>query len=90
MGISTRLERFLAQFPDDATSWAQATDELPDMYVWISERGKRFPPVGRENCHTPAEWNQKYKAAIRECFAKLELVEQESFALRFEGWLGSL
>lgn len=80
------LETFLAQFPDNAESWAQATDELPDMYRWISKNGERFPPVGRENCRTPAEWNQKYKAAIREHFNDLSDVEKDELFKTFEQW----
>ena len=81
-----RLERFLAKFPDNATSWTQATDELPDLYCWISDDGARFPPVGRVNCLTPAEWNQKYKAAIRSGFAKLDDKTKGEMFTFFEGW----
>jgi hypothetical protein len=83
-----KLEKFLAGFPDNATCWSQATDELPDMYRWISADGARFPPVGRENCHTPAEWNQKYKAAIRAGYSQLNETDKEKFAQRFREWLG--
>lgn len=82
-----RLERFLGEFPDNATCWSQATDELPAMYRWISDDGKRFPVVGRDNCKTPAEWNQKYKAAIREGYDKLDHRLVREFEERFVEWL---
>jgi hypothetical protein len=85
--IGTALETFLAGFPDEADSWAKATDELPDMYGWISADGQRFPSVGRDNCRTPAEWNQKYKAAIRAGFAQLDKKTKDAFAKRFSYWL---
>lgn len=81
-----KLERFLAEFPDNATSWAQATDELPDLYRWISKNGERFPSVGRDNCRTPAEWNQKYKAAIRSGFSKLDEKTQTEMFRVFAVW----
>ncbi len=87
--LKQRLENFLARFPDNAACWSKATDELPDMYLWLSEKGTRFPPVGRENCHTPAEWNQKYKAAIREAIDKIDEKRRREFAERFATWLGA-
>lgn len=70
--MNDRLEQFLAKFSDNPTSWSQATDELPELYNWISKNGRRFPSVGRDNCNTPAQWNQKYKAAIRSGFSQLD------------------
>ncbi len=81
-----KLEQFLSEFPDDPTSWAQATDELPDLYRWISKDGARFPAVGRYSCETPTEWNQKYKAAIRTGFAKLDDKTKAEMFVYFDGW----
>lgn len=81
-----RLARFLKRFPNNATSWAQATDEPADIYVQMSERGTRFPPVGKVNCKTPSEWNTKYKAAIWKAFAKMSDRELEAVDRYFEGW----
>lgn len=84
-----RLARFLKRFPNNARSWAEATDEPKDIYYEMSERGTRFPPVGRENCRTPSEWNTKYKAAIWRAFAKMSDRELEAVDRHFggaEGW----
>lgn len=95
--VVVALETFLADFPDNTTSWAQATGELPDMYVWLREvhnlllLGENDPlvPVGRENCQTPAEWNRKYKEAIRLAFGRLDANLIERFAKRFSEWLSA-
>lgn len=84
-----RLEQFLAKFSDNPTSWAEATDELPDLYRWISKNGERFPSVGRDNCHTPTEWNQKYKAAIRSGFSKLDNKMKAEMFDYFDGWFAT-
>lgn len=80
------LESFLASFPDDARSWAQATDELPTMYAWLAEQ-LGLAPVGRENCRTPSQWNTKYKAAIRGAVRSLTTEQRRRFDERFGEWL---
>lgn len=81
--FAARLETFLAQFPDDATGWEQATDELPDMVAWLG--GKR---IGCDaSCSTPSEWNQKHKAVIRVKTKCLSAVQRTAFEGRFEQWL---
>jgi hypothetical protein len=91
-----RLEKFLSEFPNDARSWANATDEIRDMYFWMASAfnaaahaGPELQPVGRENCATPAEWNQKYKAAIRVAFKRLGEHPRllDAFFAQFSGWL---
>lgn len=86
-----KVERFLAKFPDNATSWSRATEEISDMYVWICDYFKEtlertLPEVGRDNCKTPAQWNQKYKAAIRNGLEELNDVGKDSFYARFKDW----
>ncbi|MDE3097322.1 MAG: hypothetical protein KGK07_15145 [Chloroflexota bacterium] len=86
-----RLARFLKQFPSNAKSWAQATDEPKDIYYEMSEHGTRFPPVGKINCKTPSEWNTKYKAAIWKAFRamsddELAQVDRAFGGAGDEGW----
>jgi hypothetical protein len=91
--IIADVNRFLDGFPDDTASWAEATDELPDLYAWLTKSwneicgAEMLLPVGRENCKTPSEWNQKYKAAIRRAMTEV------SFALIYDlrmtfSWFG--
>lgn len=92
-----RLERFLAQFPDDATNWSDATEEPADLLVWMQrELNPKFPDetpndpietVGRQNCNTPAKWNTQYKAAVRRGFEKLSPAQRAHFFTSFAEWL---
>ncbi len=82
-----RLARFMEEFPSKAKSWAQATDELPDVYYEMSDRGERFSPVGKINCKTPSEWNTKYKAAIWKAFKQMSDNDLQRVDRYFEGWL---
>ncbi len=80
-----RLTRFLKGFPSNTTSWAQATDELPTVYVEMSDGGTRFPPVGKISCKTPSEWNTKYKAAIWKAFKQMSDHDLERIDRHYEG-----
>lgn len=90
---TSSLENFLNKFPDDATTWDQATDELPDMYHWMTQylndvREKVIlMPVGRGNVKTPSEWNTKYKAAIRKALSLFDDHEKEAFYRKFQSML---
>ena len=81
-----KLETYLAQFPDNATSWREATDEVRDLarkvrttYNHLAldltivevEAGAGIQPLPFRSFISPAEWNQKAKAQIREVFALL-------------------
>lgn len=89
-GFEQSLENFLAKFPDDATSWAQATEEIREILYWMQEAhdfDDTIPVVGKDNCKTPAEWNQKYKAAIREGWKNLtDLEKKRLYNDYIKGW----
>lgn len=93
--VDVRLNKFLAEFLDDAVSWTQATNELPDMYLWLMRvhnllllrDNDPLTPVGRDNCLTPSAWNRKYKEAIRIAFGRLDDNLVERFAQNFTEWL---
>lgn len=89
---SAKLDKFLDKFPNDSKSWSQATEELADMYVWITDNFNEWnednseiwlKPVGRKNCKTPSEWNTKYKAAIIEGLSKMKNHQKDKFAKEF-------
>lgn len=91
-----KLGAFLDKFPDNATSWSQATSELPDMYEWITssfnqwredEPESHLKPVGRDNCKTPSDWNKKYKEAILIGLNKFNADQKNKFAERFKEWI---
>ena len=63
------VETFLAQFPDDATSWKQATDEVRDLARlaadFVSEYERtNINRLDFKTLKTPADWNSVGKAYI--------------------------
>ncbi|WP_317899440.1 hypothetical protein [Aurantibacillus circumpalustris] len=89
------LNAFLNKFPDDAKCWSKATDELPDLYYWMTqfynEMNYENPavylkPVGRYDCKTPSERNTKYKLAIREAFKKFNESHKKSLTEAYGHW----
>lgn len=90
-----KLNKFLDKFPDDAKSWKDATDELPDMYNWIMEeynddiedKEKHLITIDKKLTSSPSNWNTKYKQAIINGVSKLNDWQKTKFAERFNDWL---
>lgn len=80
--IRAAISLFLAEYPLDATSWGQATDELPDMAKAL----QKDLPV-RHSLSTPAEWNSTYRQIIENRVKKLDDLSLIGFFHRFEQWL---
>lgn len=81
------LELLFSKFPDNATSWRQATDELADFYNYMRfSTDSKLEPVKRRDMKTPSEWNTKYKAAILTAFDKLNDYEKKEIRKHFESW----
>jgi hypothetical protein len=64
------VEKFLAKFPDTATSWKDATDELRDIArisrEYIGEfDGIEVDAIDYHSLKTPAAWNMTSKDYIR-------------------------
>ena len=64
-----RLENFLEQFPPNATSWSQATDEVYDLARTSREFLYEYDDVKVEavdatTLRTPAEWNTVCREVI--------------------------
>ena len=64
-----KIESFLAQFPTDATSWSQATDEVYDLARASREFLDEYDDVKVEavdiaELKTPAEWNAVCRATV--------------------------
>lgn len=85
------VEKFLAQFPDDSDSWADAGDELRDLcreirelynnYVVdvLEDDPKALKPLNFRKINSPQEWIKKSKDYIRTNFAKLNKEGKEEF-----------
>lgn len=81
--LNVKLATFLAKFPDDATSWRQATDEIRDLAYKVrsaynehtldvlEHEAGYVESLNFRSFRTPAEWNQGAKKQIRELWSKM-------------------
>lgn len=83
-------------FPDNASSWKNATMEIVDMANWIYEivleiKGEVVakPLQDTSKSKTPKEWNTKHKRRIKEGFHLLSNHNQDLFFQRFGHWIES-
>lgn len=93
--IFKKLAKFLNQFPDNATNWGQATDEVRDIarmarefYTEIDldmlhdewETNPKAPqPLDFRKIKTPAEWNKQGKKYTFDTLAKMSDSAKDSF-----------
>ena len=89
-----RLENFLEQFPTDATSWSQATDEIRDLSRASREMLNEYDDIQVEAVDftatkTPAEWNTKAREAILRNYNMMRPRTQMLFFERFEDWFNA-
>ncbi len=78
------LKKFLAQFPDDAKSWAKATDEVRDIARTAKEyynelESKNIQPCDFRSMKTPSEWNTKGKKYIFKVYDKMNAKTKVEF-----------
>lgn len=76
---------FLQDFPNNAISWIDATQEVSTIAIWISEELNIKIPTTLVS--TPAEYNTKFKSFIIENFDKLNSVSIEQFDKDFNHWI---
>lgn len=81
--LTAKLENFLATFPDNATSWREATDEIRDLAYKIRSTYNELTldviegdegyieSLNYTNFRTPAEWNTGTKKQIRNLWTKM-------------------
>jgi len=97
------IEKFLSQFPDNATCWSQATDEVRDMArearqiyndldLNVTEDecldlGKGLQPLDFRSFNKPSEWNTQSKKFILDTFDKMSGQAKASFFGSFSHWL---
>jgi hypothetical protein len=70
------LTKFLSQFPNDATSWKNATDEVRDICRICRENieefdGIKLTAVDFRSFITPSKWNTKGKKFIANTITKM-------------------
>ena len=89
-----KIEKFLEQFPTDATSWVQATDEVRDLARASREMLDEYDDVKVEavdfaTLDTPAKWNSVCREAIWRNYDLIRPHTQLLFFERFEDWFNA-
>ena len=89
-----KIEKFLEQFPTDATSWTQATDEVYDLACASREFLDEYDDVKVEavdfaTLDTPAKWNSVCREAIWRNYDLMRPHTQLLFFERFEDWFNA-
>ena len=89
-----KIEKFLEQFPTDATSWVQATDEVRDLSRASREMLDEYDDIKVEAVdftaiRTPAEWNTKAREAVMRNYNMMRPRTQMLFFERFEDWFNA-
>ena len=89
-----KIEKFLEQFPTDATSWRQATDEVRDLARVSREfldeyDGIKVEAVDFTAIKTPAEWNTRAREAVVRNYDMMSPRTQMLFFERFEDWFNA-
>ena len=89
-----KIEKFLEQFPTDATSWTQATDEVYDLACTSREFLDEYDDVKVEavdfaTLDTPAKWNSVCREAIWRNYDLMRPRTQLLFFERFEDWFNA-
>ena len=90
----SKIEKFLEQFPTDATSWVQATDEVRDLARASREMLDEYDDIKVEAVdftaiRTPAEWNPRAREAILRNYDMMRPRTQLLFFERFEDWFNA-
>lgn len=86
--MKKEIEKFLAQFPKDATSWAKATDEVRELSyesrIILEELdGVKVEPVNFRAFSTPAEWNTQGRDSIMANYNRMRTDTKRAFFERF-------
>ena len=89
-----KIEKFLDQFPTDATTWTQATDEV----YYLARTSREFldeyddakvEAVDFATLDTPTKWNSVCREAIWRNYDLMRPRTQLLFYERFEDWFNA-
>ena len=89
-----KIEKFLEQFPINATSWREATDEVRELARASREMLDEYDDIKVEAVdftaiRTPAEWNTLGREAILRNYDMMRSRTQILFYERFEDWFNA-
>ena len=89
-----KIEKFLEQFPTNATSWREAPDEVRELARASREMLDEYDDIKVEavdftTIRTPAEWNTLGREAILRNYNLMRPRTQILFYERFEDWFNA-
>ena len=89
-----KIEKFLEQFPTNATSWREATDEVRDLARASREMLDEYDDVQVDSIYfpdikDPAEWNTRAREAVMRNYDMMTPRTQLLFFERFEDWFNA-
>ena len=89
-----KIEKFLEQFPTNATSWREATDEVRELARASREMLDEYDDINVEAVdftatRTPSEWNTLGREAILRNYDMMRPRTQILFYERFEDWFNA-
>lgn len=89
-----KIEKFLEQFPTNATSWREATDEVRELARASREMLDEYDDIKVEAVdftaiRTPTEWNTLGREAILRNYDMMRPRTQILFYERFEDWFNA-
>lgn len=82
--FKSTIENFISNFPDNAISWIDATQELTTLALAIAEELNISPP--NDKVFTPAENNMKWKSFIINNILKLSKYQEDTILRDFSHW----
>lgn len=88
--VHAKLDKFLSKFPDDASSWKQASGEIADMHQRLAEYHNDMGgnhEMRKEHSKTPADHNQYHKKNIKELIKKIPPYLVDHFEKHYSEWL---
>lgn len=93
--MQRNIEKFLDRFPNDAKSWADATDEVRELSrssrTFLEEaHNVILEPVNFASFQSPSEWNKQGKASILNNWIKMNDRTKQEFYNHHITWFGKL
>lgn len=85
--FSETIKLFIANFPDNAISWIDATQELSTLAMTFSEYLNI--PVPTTVVSSPSENNIKWKTFIMDNINKLDQAQQNQILADYDNWFNS-
>lgn len=81
------LDKYLSSFPDNATDWNQATDEIRDICKYAREFYNEYQgeidgyvqPLNYKSITDPSDWNTLSKLYLEEIYSKMNQETKEQY-----------